>query len=274
MKVRAVSRSCSLAWSSWASSVVLITVCAVIGVAVPAKAQTILNVERQQPSDVEGWHWGVGGSASLARGNTENVDLDAGVVVGYRWIGDWLRMFAGLDFLSEEGEDVESDRYLHVRFNRRLANRWKTFHFVQVQARLASLLQRRLLVGSGLRYRLLDGTTTLDVGSGAMYESEDLDPEEDIGTHPVEARVWRMANLVVLTQPLTESVRLIGVSYIQPDLSDFSDLRALVDLSLRISLTENLDLTVQNEWRHDSRPPGSVEPNDYVLRTGFSVSFR
>ena len=245
-----------------------------VGLAGPLGAQTILNVERQQPGDVEGWHWGVGGSASLARGNTENVDIDAGVVVGYRWTGDWLRMFGGLDFLSEDGEDVESDRYLHLRFNRRLTDRWKTFHFVQVQARLASLLQRRLLVGSGIRYRLLDGRSTLDVGTGAMYESEDLDPDEEIGAHPVEARVWRMANLVVFTRPLTQSVRLIGVSYIQPDLSDFGDLRALVDLSLRISLTENLDLTVQNEWRHDSRPPGGVEPNDYVLRTGFAVSFR
>lgn len=252
----------------------LVAACALAAFAAPAGAQTILNVEREQPSDVERWHWGVGGSASLARGNTENVDVDAGVVVGYRWTGDWLRLFGGLDFLSEDGEDVESDRYLHARFNRRLTDRWKTFHFVQVQARLASLLKRRFLVGSGIRYRVLDGKTTLDVGTGAMYESEDLDPDEDLGSHPVEARVWRMANLVVFTRPLTESVRLIGVSYIQPDLSDFADLRALVDLSLRISLTENLDLTVQNEWRHDSRPPGDVEPNDYVLRTGFSVSFR
>lgn len=252
----------------------LAVACALAGLVNPLGAQTILNVEREQPDDVEGFHWGVGGSASLARGNTENVDIDAGVVVGYRWTGDWLRMFGGLDFLSEDGEDVESDRYLHVRFNRRLTDRWKTFHFVQIQARLASLLQRRLLLGSGIRYRVLDGTTTFDVGTGAMYESEDLDPDEDIGTHPVEARVWRMANLVVFTRPLTESVRLIAVSYIQPDFSDFGDLRALVDLSLRISLTENLDLTVQNEWRHDSRPPGDVEPNDYVLRTGFSVSFR
>lgn len=238
-------------------------------------AQTILNVERLQPGDVDGWHWGVEGAANLSAGNSEYVDVFTGVALGHRWSsGDWLRMFGGLDYRSEEGESLESDRYLHVRFNRQLSERWKTFHFVQVQASHANLLQRRLLLGSGIRRRLIDGRTTLDVGTGAMHESEDLDPEEEVGAHPVEARVWRMANLIVLTRPLTESVRLIGVAYVQPDLSDFADVRTLVDLSLRISLTQNLDLTVQNEWRHDSRPPETVESDDYVLRVGFAVSFR
>lgn len=136
------------------------------------------------------------------------------------------------------------------------------------------MLQSRFLIGSGLRRSLIEGRTTLDVGTGLMYEAESLDPDEDIGDHPRETRVWRMANLVVLTRALTESVTLIGVSYVQPDLSDFGDVRTLVDLSLRIALTENLDLTIQNEWRHDSRPPASVATDDYSLKTGFAVSFR
>ncbi|MGD8496950.1 MAG: DUF481 domain-containing protein [Gemmatimonadales bacterium] len=245
-----------------------------LGVAAPASAQTILNVERLQPSDVSGWHWGVEGGISLARGNTDKVDVGVGAIVGYRWPSDWLRVFGRLDYLSEDGDKVDNDRYLHVRFNHRLSERWQTFSFVQLQSRYASLLRRRFLVGGGLRRRLIDGRTTLDAGTGLMYESESLDPDEDLGDHPAEARVWRMANLVVLTRPLTESVTLIGVSYIQPRLSDFGDFRTLVDLSLRISLTENLDLTIQNVWRHDSRPPASVEADDYSLKTGFAVSFR
>lgn len=250
---------------------------ALLGRAPPARAQTILNVERLQPGDVDGWHWGVEGSASVAAGNSEYVDVFTGVVLGHRWAsGDWLRMFGGIDYLSEEDESLERDQYLHVRFNRQLTDRWKTFHFAQIQSSHSDLLERRILLGSGIRWRLIDGRTSFDLGTGVMYESEDLDPDEDeeIGAHPLESRVWRMANLAVVTHPLTESVRLIGVAYVQPELSEFADLRTLVDLSLRIALTENLDLTVQNEWRHDSRPPESVEPDDYVLRVGFAISFR
>lgn len=258
-------------------SAILVLVVLLAALLAPAglRAQTILNVERLQPDDVEGWHWGVAGSASVSEGNSETVDVEVGVAVGHRWTdGNWLRLFTGLEYLSERDEKLESDRYVHLRYNHRLAERWQTFHFVQLQARHASLLQRRFLLGSGIRRSIVDRRLTFDVGTGVMYESEDLDPDADVGDHPVEARVWRMANLAVLTYPFTESVRLIGVAYVQPDLSDFGDLRTLADLTLRIALTENLDLTIQNEWRRDSRPPEGLERDDYVLRTGFSVSFR
>ena len=240
----------------------------------PGRGQSILNVERLQPRDVQSWHWGVEGALSLSQGNSDYVDVLGGFVLGHRWSRDWIRLFTGVDYRTEDGELVDSNRYLHLRYNHWLSGRWQTFHFAQLQASHAELLRRRTLLGTGIRRRLVDGATTLDVGTGAMYESEDLDPDRELGDHPVEARTWRMANLIVVTHPLTESVRLIGVAYIQPDFADFGDLRTLVDASLRISLTENVDLTVQNEWRHDSRPPEGVEKDDFVLSTGFAVSFR
>ena len=239
----------------------------------PASAQTILNVERLQPGDVEEWHWGVEGAFAVSQGNTEYLDVLAGVVTGYRWPGDWLRLFTGLDYRSETGEGLERDQYLHLRFNHWLAARWQTVHFVQLQSSRANLLQQRVLVGSGLRHRVVDATTTLDIGSGVMYEAERLDEERVIGSHPVSSRTWRMANLIVATRPLTESVRLISTGYVQPDLADFDDTRLLTDLAILISLTESVELTVRGEWRHDSRPPEDVVPNDVVVRTGFTFSF-
>lgn len=42
------------------------------------------------------------GAFSLSRGNAEYDDL-AGVAGGYRWSRDWLRVFGGLEYLSEDG---------------------------------------------------------------------------------------------------------------------------------------------------------------------------
>lgn len=236
--------------------------------------QTILNVERLQPGDVEGWHWGVEGALSVSRGNTKYEDLLAGVVLGYRWGDDWLRGFAGLDYRNQRGKKLERDRYLHLRHNHWLTQRWQSFHFIQLQTSHRNLLQDRTLLGSGLRVRLFGGRTTFDLGTGAMYEREDLDPDRVTGPHPVESRLWRMANLVVATRRLTESVRLVGVSYIQPAFSDFGDLRTLTDLSLLISLTDQLELAIRSEWRHDRQPPENVDADDFLLRTGFAFSFR
>lgn len=247
------------AWIAWAA---------------PSGAQTILNIERLQPGDVELWHWGIEGALSVSEGNTDYVDVLAGVVLGYRWPSDWLRVFAGMDYRSETGEGLEDDRYLHVRYNHWYGSRWQSFHFLQLQASHASLLQQRLLVGSGVRRRLMDTATTFDVGTGAMFEREELDGERVVGDHPVDSRVWRMANLVVVTRRLTETVRLIGVAYVQPDLTDVGDLRTLSDLSLLVALSRNVDLALRGEWRYDSRPPTDVVRNDFLLRTGVTVSFR
>ncbi len=240
----------------------------------PLGAQTILNVERLQPGDVQEWHWGTEGALSMSQGNSNYVDILAGLVLGHRWAGDWLRGFAGVDYRSERGKGLESDRYLHVRYNHWLGERWQTFHFVQLQGSRTSLLQQRVLLGSGLRRRLFDGAATFDLGTGAMYEREHLDPDRITGAHPVESQVWRMANLMVATRRLTDSVRLIGVSYYQPDLSAFEDFRLLADLSLVFSLTENVELVLRNEWRHDHRPPEGIDRDDFLLRTGVTVSVR
>jgi hypothetical protein len=251
-------------------AVLLVAVAAPRGLA----GQIILNVERLQSPQAAGWHWGVEGALSVAEGNVDFVDVLAGLAVGHRWENDWLRAFVGLDYRSQEGQPLDSDRFLHLRLNHRLAERWQSFHFLQIQDSRRNLLQRRLLLGSGVRRRLLDGEGTLDVGTGVMWEDERLDGARVTDDHPVDAAVWRMASLVAASRPLTESVRLLGSAYFQPDLSRLGDFRFLVDASLRIALTENLSLTVNNEWRHDSRPPGGVRPDDYLLSTGFALTFR
>ena len=257
-------------------SATLVVLAALVTLSAPrdSVAQTILNVERLQPGDVSGWHWGVEGELTAARGNDRYVDLLAGVVTGVRGGDDWIRVFLGVEYNDEDPESTESERYVHVRYNRWWAERTQTFHFFQHQGSRAGRLQRRTLLGTGIRHRFVDGPITLDVGTGAMREWERLDPAQVVGDHPVESAVWRMANLVVATRSLTQSVRLVGVAYIQPDLAAWGDLRTLTDLSLQIALTENVDLTVRGEWRHDSRPPQAVRNDDLVLSTGFTVSFR
>jgi len=244
---------------------------------VPARlsAQTILNVERLQPQDVLGYHWGVEGEFGLDAGNTDAIELNSGLVLGHRRTsGHWLRVFGGVDLTDEEGAERETDLYLHLRYNHQLTERLKTFHFVQLQDNRTGWLRERWLVGSGLRLRVMDGVAKLDLGSGAMFEAEELDAGQELGAHPADSDVWRMANLVVFTRPLVERVRLIGVGYLQPDLGDFEDLRLLADASIVISLTDALDLTLRNQWRYDSRPPASREAHDLKITTGFTVSFR
>ncbi len=240
-----------------------------------AAAQTILNVERLQSRETHGWHAGVEGSLDVARGNSDHTNLLAGVAAGYRWPADWLRLFAGISYKNKADGGLDNDRYLHVRYNHEWVARLQSFHFVQVQVGRTGVLRDRLLLGSGLRLRVAgNDRTAFDVGTGAMYEREKLDSASILDDHPATTRAMRMANLVVLNRRLRTDVRFVGVGYLQPRFDDLGDTRTLTDLSLLIALTDEVDLAVRFQWRHDTRPPGGVEPDDFSFTSGFTVALR
>ncbi len=264
-------RVCPSRRSRAAAALVLIA-SAVPGV---VAAQTILNVERLQPRATHGWHAGVEGSLDVGRGNDAHTNILAGVAAGYRWPRDWLRVFAGISYKEKDDGSLDNDRYLHVRYNHWWRTRLQSFHFGQLQENHTGVLRERLLLGSGLRLRLWETTpTTFDVGTGVMYEHEDLDVARIEDDHPAQERALRMANLLVLNRRLSDDVRVVGVGYVQPRLDDLGDTRTLGDLSFLIAVTDQVDLAVRFQWRHDTRPPGGVLPDDFSLTSGFTVSLR
>jgi hypothetical protein len=260
-------------WIRAVTVLLLVSVAAVEPRAVGA--QTILNVERLQPADVLGWHASIEGAFSASGGNTESVDLTTGLALGRRAPPHWLRLFTGIEYRSDDGERSAYQRFAHLRYSYEIARNWRTFHFLQGQRNDALLLRERTLVGSGVRRTLYRTERTVaDLGTGAMYERELIDPEAAGPEDVVDARVWRMANLGVVTHRFREGLRLVGVVYFQPDLGDLADYRALSDVSLLIGLGPHVDLALRLEWRHDSRPVAGRGADDVFFETGLVVSLR
>jgi putative salt-induced outer membrane protein len=257
---------------AWCSAIVA---CLAATAPSPLPAQTIINIERLQPQDVTGWHASVGGAFSVSGGNDDHFDLSTGFALGYRWAPHWIRLFTGLEYRAEDGASTTDNRYAHLRYGYEFSRWWRTFHFAQLQQNQSLLLQERALLGSGVRRTLFRTERTLvDIGTGAMYERELLDAEQLQAVEAAESRTWRMANLFVVSRQFRHNLRLIGVGYLQPDLGDLDDFRALTDLSFLVGLGPMVDLTLRFEWRHDSRPPTGIERGDYLFETGVVFSLR
>ncbi len=236
------------------------------------RAQGILNAEQYQPKDVSGFHFGLDARGSLVRGNARVLDLGGTGIIGYRAPTQWIRMIVGASYLRTSGSGIVNDRFAHLRYNYDLTPRLRTFHFVQVQANKSLQLSDRELVGSGLRATVLTGKAgSLDVGLGAMLELERLNADARAAGAPARTTDWRMADLAVATVRLGTGASLQDVAYVQPRLDAFSDIRVLDNLNLLVPLTDNVKLTVSGEWRHDSRPPAAVLPDDFSLKTGISI---
>lgn len=241
----------------------------------PLGAQAILNVERLSSGASEGQQHAVNGRLSLARGNTEIFQLGLNLGLGFRGRTHWVRVLSGMEYLDKSSKTLLDNRYLHIRYNRLFSERIRSFHFLQIQTNRNLLLESRSLVGSGIRGSALKGDQGfLDVGVGVMYEVEDLRRSALTQGESARTQTTRLSNLLVGSWVPGERSRLTAIVYHQPAIEAFSDYRLLGEMSLAVSLSIRTELEVSLDWRHDSRAPGSLDQDDWGLKTGFTYRTR
>lgn len=242
---------------------------------VPGAGQAILNVEALQGNEEEGIHAEVSGNLRLASGNTDLFQVGGDLGFGYLGERHWIRGFAGMERLERKGKDILNNRYVHVRYNYRFSPWFRTFHFIQLQANENLFLDRRFLLGTGLRLRVLGGADShLEVGSGLMLEAERLNEGKLAPGEDPETQVVRLANLVVGSGPVGDGNRWVTVLYYQPNLEGFADYRLSGEFGLKVQLISSLQLDVTLTWRHDNRVPEGLEEDDFGFRTGFTYHIR
>lgn len=241
----------------------------------PLDAQVILNTERFQLEEVDGFHLGADLSASLQRGNSEVLDASTSGMVGLLDGNHWVRLMFGGKYLSDADRSILDQQFTQLRYSYIVSPDTRTFHFVQAQKNETLLLRSRWLVGTGIRRAVIRTRQgRLDVGTGVMGEWERLDtgrlgPDDEASLDAV-----RMANLAVASWDFAGGASLVNILYLQPDLGELSDIRILNDLGLSVPITQHVRSTMSLEWRRDTRPPSTLERDDLSLRMGLGIDFR
>jgi putative salt-induced outer membrane protein YdiY len=249
--------------------------CALLVLAPPARAQSVLNTERVDPMEVSGVFASVGAGATLQGGNASVVKLKGDGTFGFRGAHAWVELVAGLSYLSSSDSVSTDDRYLQLRFGRFLTARTRTFHFVQIQNSREQALAQRVLLGSGIRHDFVrTANTRLNLGAGLMWESERLDAGLLPAGTPATSHAWRGDFIGSAMQRVSSTTRLTDVLYVEPRLDLPGDLHAFNESHLLVRITSACDLDVGFQWLHDSRPPATVRPNDLELDTALSLTVK
>ena len=229
-------------------------------------AQVIQSYEGLDRSAGEGWYATVALALDVSAGNSEYVDLDASGAFGHLGAKNWIRLYPGYRVKRSGSASVVDERTAHLRHSWLFTDRTRSYAFVQLQADRALELERRVLVGGGLRHRILligeDGG--LDLGLGVMWEEEKL----STGMHD---DLFRGANLVAASGR-AGSVDLTLTGYFQPALGNWADHRIAANGSAAVPLGDAWALTVSARFRRDSRPPTEVEEDDAGLSVGLRFS--
>jgi hypothetical protein len=242
--------------------------------AVPLNGQTILNTERFQLAEVDGFHFSGDLSANLQRGNNRILDVKTAGIVGTLDGRHWPRLIFGGRYLSRRDDSLLDEQFVQARYSYILSPNSRTFHFVQAQKNETLLLRSRWLVGSGVRKTFVrSGDVSLSAGTGLMGEWERLNQSALGPDDEQRLRALRMANVAVASLELDSGARVLNILYLQPDVTDFGDLRILNELALLVPVTSWIRATVALEWRRDTRPPSTLKKDDAQLRMGLGVDF-
>jgi hypothetical protein len=236
-----------------------------------ASSQTIINAERLGDK-VDSTVLALSFSYNGTRGNSETDRLDLSPAIVIIKKKNEFKAFGGYGLLSQADNIILNTGYIHVRHNFKISNAIRTFEFYQLQFNNVLLLDKRELVGAGLRFVILDlDSLGISFNTGAMRELEVLD-ENSLPTDEIlETRYYRATLTSSIRYQFNKILRLDNVVYYQPYLGDLSDYRLLNDLNLSFTINNYLNLIISLSTRYDSRPPSALETLDNIISFGINL---
>ena len=232
----------------------------------PIHSQVIRSYEGLDRNAADGSYALIDISLDARTGNSKYLDLR--FLSGYSYRvptpGHWIRFYPSVRIRRSETETSLRELSGHLRHSYVYSDVLRSFAFAQLQADHTIELDRRLLVGGGIRRQIVplkDGG--LDIGIGLMIEDEIL----------ASGETWtalRGANLLSIHGG-AGNAQLTATGFFQPVISQFGDHRMAVSMEIRIPVIDGLRFVISANWRRDSRPPPGINGNDAVL--GFSAQF-
>lgn len=255
--------------SSWIGCLgFVVSVC--LAIQVPATAQ--VNIERLR-AETDGLHFELGASFSFRSGNTDFVEFGSSGRLDY--FHDRYHVFSigNVSYGESSGSTISNRAFFHQRFNYAVTGMTTAELFGQIEQDEFVLLQSRLLLGAGARFRLIDTEEyEIFLGSGGMYEREDLDANK-VTVHPANTSIFRSTNYLSTRIAVSEGLDILNIVYIQPRPDALEDTRILNDGRLVFKVSDNIAWTNSILVRYDGGPPDEVESTDVDIKSGLTVSF-
>ena len=162
----------------------------------------------------------------------------------------------------EKDERINEDNtFLHLRFARKISSLIAAEFFIQTNEKPLEKIEERNLIGIGLR---LSPIKNLRLGVGLFDENEkriNLDERNTVRANTYLNYLFNISN----------NTSINTLIYFQPDVEDFSEIRSLLRLSLKVKATDNFFININYEYVHDSSPPiGTDKKNS---KYGFKIGY-
>lgn len=244
--------------------------------AVPEVTLAQVNTEKLRRSDsTTGFFFQAGTSLGLVRGNSEYVSANVDARVDFAREGNDNFLVGNYRFKESSKGKIANKGFLHAR------SMWETSEFLtlegffQVEFNEFLSLNNRNLLGGGVRMHAVDlrgkhDASILDIylGIGGMFEHELY----VVSAANVRRDAFRSTNYLTISWHPRDAISLSVITYLQPSLRNFDDVRMTTDAAMEFKIFEQLFFNVRLSYRYHSRPMTNVEKYDLELSNGLRIS--
>jgi putative salt-induced outer membrane protein YdiY len=212
-------------------------------------------------------------SLKLDDGNTQQTAASTGLKLQWTQGINTDFILVNYEYGESDGVRDKNKGFLHLRHIHQAEKQYAWEAFSQASFNEFTKLNLRALLGGGVRLTLgqVSDRQASHLGLGAFYEHEELDT--DLSGESAREDAFRANSYLVFKYQFNDHVSMVSSTYFQPNLEDFSDFRAIENISLVSKLTDSLSLTASIDIAHDSDPPPEVEQTDTSLKLGLVVNF-
>ncbi len=239
---------------------------------IAAEGQAQVNIERMRLTDLDFVAGTVGGSFALRAGNVEFYSLGVNGRIDVTRGRNDAFLVGRVNIIQNDDRVLSYTRFGHARYNFDIKTWWQYELFAQVEFDEIRLLNQRLLVGTGLRFKIFQSeNSSIHFGTTPMVEIERLNPSK-VPVHP-NTTFTRWSNYLSWRAVRNDFFSVVQTIYVQPRFDKPRDVRLLNDTSIDFRIFSNLSLGIVMNLRYDSGPPTVIKDFDLTLANTLKYSF-
>lgn len=228
----------------------------------------IINIESKRfLKDTNGFVGTTAAFFNINQNTSQVLSLGLNQHVQYKYNRSRILSISDLAFIKAGKTDFVNAGYQHLRYNYKI-NRLITWEaFAQAQYNKVLKLDRRYLLGTGPRFRILK-KENVKIYTACLYMYEYQSQNND----SAEQYNNRLSAYVTLSIGY-HKMEFTSTTFYQPHMGDLENYRIANDSSFELGINKNLNFRVGFNLLYDTRQPVGIPDLTYVLRNGLSYRF-
>lgn len=221
---------------------------------------------------------GISGSADKQKKNL----VDGSTVVDFTYLlpQKHLLIFKGnSDFTTNGNEFLQNSGYLHLRYRDNDTKFLSTEYFMQYQWNGLLGMKSRNLVGSNLRWMVLDKSYKNDLflGLGIMYENENWNYKgvKSISDYSLyndtTVQKARINQYVKCAFVINDNIDFVLTNFIQSDIKDLLAPRVSTNAAINFKMLKHIGLSINLESMYDFKPVVPIDNFIYSLKMQLNI---